>query len=63
VTGSASGYFGMQTQASHQHVTHRPAVLGASLLRLSVAQRLAIAAALAAILWAAVAWAILGAAS
>jgi hypothetical protein len=53
----------MQTHASHQQETRGPAAVRASLLLLSVAQRLAIAAALAAILWAAVAWAILGSAS
>jgi hypothetical protein len=35
-------------------------VVGASLLRLSIAQRLVIAVALAAVLWAAVAWALFG---
>jgi hypothetical protein len=53
---------GMQAQASHQHVTRGPVVVGASLLRLSIGQRLAIAALLSALLWGAVAWAILGAA-
>jgi hypothetical protein len=49
----------MQMQAPHQHVKRGPAVVGASLLRLSIWQRLAIALALAVALWAAVAWALL----
>jgi hypothetical protein len=43
-----------------QHVSRGPAVVGASLLRLSIAQRLVIAVALAAVLWAAAAWALFG---
>jgi hypothetical protein len=46
-------------QTPHQHLTRGPVAVGASLLRLSILQRLAIALALAAALWAAVAWALL----
>ncbi|HEY7458316.1 MAG TPA: hypothetical protein VH765_06150 [Xanthobacteraceae bacterium] len=50
----------MQNQLSHQHPVRAAAAVGVSLLRLSIWQRLAIAAALAAVLWVAVAWALLG---
>lgn len=50
----------MQMQAPHQHVTRGPAAVGASLLRASISQRLAIALAFAIALWAAVAWALVG---
>jgi hypothetical protein len=53
----------MQMQAPHQHVTRGPVAVGASLLRLSIWQRLAIAFALTVALWAAVGWALLKAAS
>jgi hypothetical protein len=53
----------MPTRLPHLHHQHRagqghpPAVVSPSLLRMSVVQRLAIAAALIALLWAAVVWA------
>jgi hypothetical protein len=53
----------MQHPAPHHHLSAARAVVGPSLLRLSVMQRLAIAAASAAFLWAAVAWALLGSGS
>jgi hypothetical protein len=53
----------MQASPIHQHGGRAPATVSASLLRLSIAQRLLIAGALAAVLWAAVAWALLGATS
>jgi hypothetical protein len=50
----------MHNPASHAHVHAREEVtLAPSLLRFSAMQRLAIAVALAAILWAAVAWALM----
>jgi hypothetical protein len=52
----------MQHPVPHERSTRAPVAVGASLLRLSIWQRLAIAAALAAVLWAAVVWALLGAA-
>jgi hypothetical protein len=43
----------------HQHdLPHPPAAIGASLLRLSAAQRLAVAGCIIALLWAASWWAI-----
>ncbi|MCC6947872.1 MAG: hypothetical protein IT539_08910 [Bradyrhizobiaceae bacterium] len=49
----------MHDPITHRHPPAQSAVVPPSLLRLSVAQRLAIAAGLAAVLWAAVAWALL----
>jgi len=50
----------MHDPASHTHVHTRAEVtLAPSLLRLSAMQRLAIAAVFAALLWAAVAWALM----
>jgi hypothetical protein len=47
-----------QPSIAHPPSTRRQVIVGASLLRLSIWQRLAIAAGLAAILWGAVAWAL-----
>jgi hypothetical protein len=52
--------FNMHDPALHQHSARSPAGLAPSLLRLSVMQRAAIAAALAAVLWVAVACALSG---
>ncbi len=50
----------MHDPAPHAHAHTRAAVtLAPSLLRLSAMQRLAVAAALAALLWATVAWALM----
>jgi hypothetical protein len=48
----------MQHSHSHQHPARGPVAVSASLLRASVAQRLVIAAAVTAVLWFAVAWAL-----
>jgi len=48
----------MAAHANHEHARRDPAIVPASLLRFSAMQRLAIAAALAALLWGAVLWAI-----
>jgi hypothetical protein len=53
----------MHDPISHQHSARGPATLAPSLLRLSVLQRFAIVAVLAAVLWLAVAWALSGIAS
>jgi hypothetical protein len=50
----------MHDPALHHHSARSSVVLAPSLLRLSVMQRAAIAAVLAAILWAAVVWALSG---
>jgi hypothetical protein len=48
----------MAAPVTHDHARRGPAIVSASLLRFSALQRLAIAAALAALLWGAVLWAI-----
>jgi hypothetical protein len=48
----------MAANAKHDHARRGSAIVPASLLRFSAMQRLAIAAALAALLWGAVLWAI-----
>jgi hypothetical protein len=48
----------MAVHANHDHARRGPAIVPASLLRFSAMQRLAIAAALALLLWGAVLWAI-----
>lgn len=53
----------MHEPASHSHRVHAAVPLTPSLVRLSAVQRLAIAVALAAVLWGAVAWALTSVAS
>jgi len=48
----------MAAHATHDHPRRGPAIVPASLLRFSAMQRLALAAALALLLWGAVLWAI-----
>lgn len=48
----------MAAHTDHDHARRSPAIVPASLLRFSAMQRLAIASALAALLWGAVLWAI-----
>jgi hypothetical protein len=48
----------MQAPAPQEHAERGPATVAPSLLRLSIAQRMTIAAVLAATLWAAVGWAL-----
>jgi hypothetical protein len=49
----------MHEPSSHQHAVRVAATVAPSLLRFSALQRLAIAIAFAALLWAAVAWALM----